>query len=81
MTQSLSGIKRRSGWANFSPCANAGKRIKPNLGREATAASALLADGRHHSYRGAFFAKMRCSVRLCMLSLRAVSETFRPQSS
>ena len=32
-------------------------------------------------YRGAFFAKMRCSVRRCMLRRRAVSETLRPQSS
>jgi hypothetical protein len=31
--------------------------------------------------RGAFFAKIRCSVRRCMLRRRAVSETLRPQSS
>jgi hypothetical protein len=33
------------------------------------------------AYFGARLAKMRCSVRLCMLSRRAVSETLRPHSS
>ena len=33
------------------------------------------------SYRGARLARMRCSVRRCMLSRRAVSDTLRPHSS
>ena len=32
-------------------------------------------------YRGARLARIRCKVRRCMLSRRAVSETLRPQSS
>jgi hypothetical protein len=32
-------------------------------------------------YRGARLARMRCSVRRCMLSRRAVSETLRSHSS
>ena len=32
-------------------------------------------------YRGALFAKIRCSVRRCMFRRRAVSETLRLQSS
>ena len=37
--------------------------------------------GRPVDYRGARLARMRCRVRRCMLSRRAVSETLRPHSS
>jgi hypothetical protein len=35
----------------------------------------------HSAYFGARFARIRCSVRRCMLRRRAVSDTLRPHSS
>ena len=40
-----------------------------------------VSSGLFQAYRGARLARMRCSVRRCMLSRRAVSETLRSQSS
>ena len=77
-------IKNRNGWLlatgktpiGLGNCGFARYRVN---GRRSSGHLASGAD--ELAYFGARFAKMRCNVRRCMLRRRAVSETFRLQSS